>query len=62
MTAERFAEFLAAVLLPPLAVFWAKGASREFWLACLLTLFGYLPGVGFALITLLKPENKPATA
>ncbi len=62
MTETRFAEYLAALLVPPLAVFWAKGAGRDFWFACLLTLLGYLPGVGFALITLLKPEPKPVAA
>lgn len=40
---------VAAVLLPPLALYRAAGPGRDFWIACGLTVLGYLPGVAFAL-------------
>ena len=55
----------AAVLLPPLGTFLARGAGRDFGIACLLTVLGYLPGVAFALWTVLRrdaPATKLATA
>jgi len=51
----------AAILLPPLGVYLARGGSRDFAIACGLTILGYLPGVGFALWTVLKGEA-PALA
>lgn len=44
---------VAALLLPPLAVFVATGISSSFWLAVLLTCLGFLPGVVFAFFILL---------
>ncbi|MFA5530682.1 MAG: YqaE/Pmp3 family membrane protein [Thiohalomonadaceae bacterium] len=46
-----FLRIVAAVLLPPLGVFMRHGIHRQFWLALLLTLFGYVPGVVYALWT-----------
>ncbi len=43
-------EAVLAVLLPPLAVFLKKRLSRQFWIACVLTLLGHLPGVVYALV------------
>ena len=40
---------LFAILLPPLGVHWVAGPGRDFWIACLLTVLGFLPGVAFAL-------------
>ena len=34
-----------AIILPPLGVFLQVGIGGQFWLNCLLTLFGYIPGV-----------------
>ena len=53
---------LAALFLPPLAVFLAEGVSRDFWIALGLTCLGYLPGVAFAFFTLLRrgPPVTPA--
>lgn len=45
-----------AVLLPPLGVFWDRGPGRDFLISCAMTLAGYLPGVGFALIRVLGPR------
>lgn len=53
----------AAVLLPPLGVHLARGAHREFLVACGLTLLGFLPGVAYALWILLRdPPKVPAPA
>lgn len=52
---------VAALLLPPLALFLAEGISRNFWIAFGLTCLGYLPGVIFAFVTLLRrPRAEPA--
>ena len=48
---------ILAVLLPPLAVFLAEGASQRFWIDCVLTLLGWLPGVLFAVYVLMKPAR-----
>jgi uncharacterized membrane protein YqaE (UPF0057 family) len=49
---------IAALFLPPLAIFLAEGVTRNFWLAFGLTCLGYLPGVAFAFYTLLR--RRPA--
>ena len=53
---------LAALFLPPLAVFLAEGVSRNFWIALGLTCLGYVPGVVFAFLILLRrrPPASPA--
>ena len=48
----------AAVLLPPLGVFWRRGAGLDFIVACGLTVLGYLPGVVFALLRVLGPRPR----
>ncbi len=40
---------LAAIVVPPLGVFLARGITTAFWISCLLTLLGWVPGVLFAL-------------
>ncbi|PZU11701.1 YqaE/Pmp3 family membrane protein [Sphingomonas sp.] len=50
---------IAAVLLPPLAVYLARGFGPAFWISAVLTLFWWLPGVIFALVMLFTPP--PAT-
>ena len=56
------AHVAAAILLPPLALFLVGGASRDFWIAFGLTCLGYLPGVAFALFTLLKGRSPRGAA
>ena len=46
---------VAAVLLPPLAVFLERGLGSSFWIAVVLTLLWWLPGIAFALAVVLKP-------
>ena len=36
---------LLAILFPPVGVFLQVGIGPQFWLNCLLTLLGYVPGV-----------------
>ena len=50
---------VAAILLPPLGVFLARGLTAAFWLTVVLTLIGWLPGVLLALALLLVPERIP---
>lgn len=50
-------QVVAAVLLPPLGVYLARGAGRDFAIACGLTILAYLPGVAFALFTVLRGEG-----
>ncbi|MHA6723228.1 YqaE/Pmp3 family membrane protein [Sphingomonas sp. RS2018] len=49
-------QIVAAVLLPPLGVFLKRGGGRDFWIAVVLTLVGWLPGVVFALWSVLRSE------
>lgn len=46
---------VAAVLLPPLGIFLARGLGPEFWTGAVLTLVGWVPGVIFALLVLFRP-------
>ncbi|MDB5687128.1 MAG: hypothetical protein JWR77_1717 [Rhizorhabdus sp.] len=48
---------IAAILLPPLALFLARGITPAFWLSVVLTLVGYIPGVVFASIAILSPRT-----
>lgn len=47
-------QIAAAILLPPLGVYLVRGGSREFAIACGLTMLGLLPGVAYALWVVLK--------
>ena len=51
------AHVVAAILLPPLALFLVGGVSRDFWIALGLTCLGYVPGLAFALFVLLKGRS-----
>jgi uncharacterized membrane protein YqaE (UPF0057 family) len=51
---------IAALFLPPLGVFLVRGLSGAFWLSVGLTLLGFLPGVAFALFTVLSTRGSPA--
>lgn len=48
---------VAAILLPPLGIFLERGFDAAFWIGTLLTLLGWVPGVVFALVTLLRPRR-----
>jgi len=54
---------VAAVLLPPLGAYLARGPGWDFLITCGLTVLGFLPGVAFALWTVLRDERRePAAA
>jgi uncharacterized membrane protein YqaE (UPF0057 family) len=53
-------QIVAAILLPPLGVYLARGAGRDFMIACGLTLLGWLPGAAFALWTVLRGDSVAA--
>lgn len=49
----------AAVLLPPLGVYFRRGAGRDFLIACGLTVLGFVPGAAFALWMVLRRGSAP---
>nr|XP_019706219.1 salt stress-induced hydrophobic peptide ESI3 [Elaeis guineensis] len=52
MGSATFLEVLLAILLPPLGVFLRHGCGVEFWIDLLLTIFGYIPGIIYAIFVL----------
>ena len=44
----------AAVLLPPFAVYHARGAGRDFVIGSVLTVLGFVPGVAYAIWTIVR--------
>jgi uncharacterized membrane protein YqaE (UPF0057 family) len=48
---------IAALLLPPLAVFLEEGVSRDFWIAIGLTCLAFIPGIIFAFFVLMKKQR-----
>ena len=52
----------AAILLPPLGVYLGEGPGRDFWIACLLTVVGFVPGVVFAVFMLFARPDRRAVA
>ena len=54
-------QIVAALLLPPLAIFLAEGVTRNFWIGFGLTCLGYLPGVAFAFFVVLTRRNATTT-
>ncbi|MGI4329231.1 YqaE/Pmp3 family membrane protein, partial [Klebsiella pneumoniae] len=45
---------LLAIILPPLGVFLKFGCKAEFWICLLLTLFGWIPGIIYAIYIITK--------
>jgi len=50
------AAMIAAILLPPLGIFLARGLGPEFWIGTLLTILFWVPGILFALAVVLRPD------
>ncbi len=46
---------VAAILLPPLGVFVDRGITPVFWITVALTCLGFIPGMVFALVRILRP-------
>ncbi|KAK1649807.1 hypothetical protein QYE76_067612 [Lolium multiflorum] len=47
-------DIILAIILPPLGVFIKYGCELEFWICLLLSFFGYLPGIIYAVYVILK--------
>ena len=45
---------ILAIILPPLGVFLQEGLGKVFWINCLLTLLGWLPGVIHAIYVIVS--------
>lgn len=54
MGSATFIDILLAILLPPLGVFLKYECQAKFWICVLLTLFGWLPGIIYAIYVLTK--------
>ncbi|HWI86942.1 MAG TPA: YqaE/Pmp3 family membrane protein [Sphingomonas sp.] len=55
MVRPGIGEVVAAILLPPLGIYLARGLGTEFWVGTLLTILFWIPGVVFALAAVLRP-------
>lgn len=55
--AARPGPVAAAILLPPLGTYLARGAGRDFLITCALTVMGFVPGVAFALWSVLRDSG-----
>ncbi|KAG9138900.1 hypothetical protein Leryth_007528 [Lithospermum erythrorhizon] len=49
MGSETFVEVILAILIPPVGVFLRYGCRVQFWICVVLTLFGYIPGIIYAI-------------
>ncbi len=47
-------KIIAAIILPPVGVFFQVGIGKHFWLNILLTLLGYIPGIVHAIWVIAK--------
>lgn len=45
---------ILSLILPPLGVAMEVGISKQFWINCLLTLLGFLPGIVHAVYVIAK--------
>ncbi|XP_058191740.1 hydrophobic protein RCI2B-like [Rhododendron vialii] len=54
MGRATFFEIILAIILPPLGVFLRYECEVEFWICVLLTIFGWLPGIIYAIYILTK--------
>ena len=54
VTGTDIVKVIAAILLPPLGVFFEVGLKGHFWLNILLTLLGFIPGIIHALYVIVK--------
>lgn len=50
------AAIIAAILLPPLGIYLARGIGPAFWMGTVLTILFWVPGILFALAVILRPE------
>jgi uncharacterized membrane protein YqaE (UPF0057 family) len=50
------AAIIAAILLPPLGIYLARGIGPAFWIGTALTVLFWVPGILFALTMIFRPE------
>lgn len=50
---------IAAILFPPLAIFLVHGLHRTFWIGIGLTMLGFVPGMVYALVIVLRGRAAP---
>ena len=48
-----------AFFIPPLGVYLQEGLSKRHWLALLLTILGFVPGVLYAVYVIFQHESQP---
>ncbi|KAL6878298.1 hypothetical protein ACP4OV_012468 [Aristida adscensionis] len=51
---KLFLMIILAIILPPLGVFVKYGVKIEFWVSLVLTFFGYIPGMVYAILVIVK--------
>lgn len=58
MTGERTSvlAIILAVILPPIGVLLVEGFGMVFLVSLILTCLGYVPGMVFSLLAVLKPD------
>ena len=56
MPRPSIAAVIAAILLPPLGVFLARGLGTQFWIDTVLTILFWVPGMIFALVLVLRRD------
>ncbi|KAL7608965.1 hydrophobic protein RCI2B-like [Lactuca sativa] len=54
MSTHTFVQILLAILFPPLGVILKFGIKVEFWICLLLTFFGWIPGIIYAVYVIVK--------
>jgi len=59
MARPGVAAVIAAILLPPLGIFLARGLGPAFWIGTVLTVLFWVPGILFALAVVLRPDFLP---
>jgi len=47
---------IAAILLPPLGIYLARGIGPAFWIGTVLTVLFWVPGIIFAVAMILRPD------
>ena len=50
------AALIAAILLPPLGIYLARGIGPAFWIGTVLTVLFWVPGIIFAIAMILRPD------
>ncbi|KMZ66926.1 Hydrophobic protein RCI2B [Zostera marina] len=54
MGTATFVDIVLSIILPPLGVFLKFKFQVQFWICLLLTLFGYIPGIIYAIYVITK--------